>query len=126
MLTHNTDKQVIKIHMKLAKSFLAVFLILVATSCGVQRVPVGNYEKVDCKPKTLTKGKDLSLFWELVPVRKVEKTVKVTDYEKVVRRDVFDNIIFYGTAGIFSFKSVRIRVKDCEDQQNIQQDNTSK
>ncbi len=112
--------------MRLAKSFLAVFLVLIATSCGVQRVPVGNYEKVDCTPKTLTKGKDLSLFWELIPVRKVEKTVKVTDYEKVVRRDVFDNIIFYGTAGIFSFKSVRIRVKDCEEQKDIQQDSANK
>ncbi|MDX9846566.1 MAG: hypothetical protein RBT74_06270 [Tenuifilaceae bacterium] len=112
--------------MKLTKSFLAVLLILIATACGVQRVPVGNYENVDCKPKTLTKGKDLSLFWELVPIRKVEKTIKITDYEKVVKRDIFDNIIFYGTAGIFSFKSVRIRVKDCEEQQNSPQDNTSK
>lgn len=103
--------------MRIAKTILGIILILISTSCGVQKVQVGNYENIDCKSKTLTKGKEVALFWEMVTIRKVEKTVKVKDYEKVVRRDVFDNVIFYGTVGILSFKSVKIKVKDCDDTQ---------
>ncbi len=101
--------------MKSTKNLLSLAIILfVATSCGVQRVAVGNYETTDCKSKQYTKGKDISLFWEMVPLRTTEKKIKVTDYEKVVKRDFFDTIIFYGTAGIFSFKTVEINIKDCE------------
>jgi hypothetical protein len=101
--------------MKAIKSVLPIITILFfLTSCGVQRVAVGNYESTDCKTKQHTEGKDISLFWEMVPVRTTEKKINITDYEKVVKRDFFDTVIFYGTAGIFSFKTVKINVRDCE------------
>lgn len=86
--------------------FLAIFL---TTSCLVERVQVGSYD-ASKKSTILTKSKDIYLFWGIVPLRRTEKRIKVKDYEKTVRRSVFDTVVFYGTAGIFSFYTVTIRV----------------
>lgn len=94
--------------------FLSLLILIIASSCSVKHVPVGNYENIDCKPIVLKEDKDLLLFWDLVTVRRTEKGIKVKDYEKVSRRKFFDNVVFYGTAGIFSFYSVKIYVKDCD------------
>jgi len=103
--------------MKTVKLIAASLSFIILTSCGAQRVSVGNYDATDCKPIRHTEGKDIALFWEMVPLRTTEKMVNLTDYEKVVKRDFFDTVIFYGTAGIFSFKTVKIYVKDCAEEQ---------
>jgi hypothetical protein len=89
--------------------------VILITSCGATKVQVGNYNNIDCKTTLYKKSKDIYLFWDIVPIKRTEKKIKVKDYEKVVRRDFFDNVIFYGTAGIFSFYSVKINTKKCDD-----------
>jgi hypothetical protein len=101
----------------LNKSIILLFIILLLsnTSCKVTKEQVGNYSTTDCKPKLFREGKDIYLFWEMVPLRRTEKKINLNNYEKEVSRDFFDTVIFYGTAGIFSFYSVKINIKDCSE-----------
>jgi hypothetical protein len=93
---------------------LSLFVLIVFTSsCTISRKQVGNYNNIDCKSKVYAKDKDRYLFWNMVTLREIEKTLKIEDYEKVVRRNTFDTVVFFGTAGIMSFYTVTIRVKDC-------------
>ena len=94
-------------------SLILISAIILASSCTVQKVAVGNYDEVQCDKKLLTREKEISLFWELIPIRNVEKNIDVKNYEKVKKRGFFDTVVFYGTAGIFSFHTVRIYVKEC-------------
>ncbi len=98
------------------RSVLAILTlsIVLLSSCAVNTVQVGNYDENECKPKVYKEGKDVSLFWEMVPLRRTEKKINLENYEKVTKRDFFDTVIFYGTAGIFSFKTVTINVKNCK------------
>ncbi|PKP43608.1 MAG: hypothetical protein CVT95_12035, partial [Bacteroidetes bacterium HGW-Bacteroidetes-12] len=94
--------------------FVLLFVLLFGSSCSVKKVQVGNYQNIDCKKVVYKEDKDMLLFWNLVHVKKTEKGIKVKDYEKVSRRRFFDNVVFYGTAGILSFYTVKIYVKECD------------
>ncbi|MFP4556765.1 MAG: hypothetical protein ACLFNU_07830 [Bacteroidales bacterium] len=100
--------------MRLVLAILTLSIVLLS-SCAVNTVQVGNYDKKDCKSEVYKEGKDISLFWEMIPLRRTDKKVNLENYEKITKRDFFDTVIFYGTAGIFSFKSVTIKVKDCNE-----------
>jgi hypothetical protein len=93
-----------------------VFILLNVTiflfSCKVETLHVGNYATQPGKPVVINKGKDIYLFWDKVPLQRVEKKVAITDYEKIVKRNLFDNVIYYGTIGIFSFYTVKINAKE--------------
>jgi len=94
---------------------LTLFLAFFVSSCAVTRQQVGNYNEVECKPKVHKESKDLYLFWDLLPLRNTEKRLKVKNYEIVVKRSFFDNVAFYGTAGIVSFYTVKINIRNCDE-----------
>ena len=100
--------------MKVIKVSLIILLtIFLATACSVQKTSVGNYNEIQCDEKLLTKEKDVALFWELLPMRRVEDFITVKNYEKISKRNFFDTVVYYGTIGIFSFHTVKIYVKEC-------------
>lgn len=97
------------------KIIAVLILVLLATSsCVVKKQQVGNYENQQGKEVVYDKGKDIYLFWDQVQLQKVDKNVNATDYEKVVKRNVFDALITYGTMGIVSYYSVKITIKESE------------
>jgi len=81
-------------------------------SCKVEQVQVGNYNTLEGKLIVYDKGKDIYLFWDKLPLQRLEDNIKISDYEKIVKRNLFDNVIFYGTMGIFSLHTVKIMAKD--------------
>lgn len=85
-----------------------VLILFVVSSCVVEKVNVGNYQE-SSSSKVLKKGKDIYLFWDLVSMQKTEPGIDIPDYEKIVKRNLFDVVATYGTAGIFSFYTVTIR-----------------
>ena len=95
---------------KLVFSSFVLFLLLFS-SCKVEQVQVGNYSALEGKSIVYDKGKDFHLFWDKIPLHRIERNIKITDYEKIVKRNFFDNVIFYGTIGIFSFHTVKIMTK---------------
>lgn len=106
--------------MKRTITIILAIITLLSTSCAVSTVQVGNYNEIDCKPKVLTKEKEIHLFWEMLPVRTMDKKLKLDNYEKDTRRTFFDTVIYYGTIGIFSFHTVKIKVKDCDQEQDTE------
>lgn len=93
---------------------ITLLLLLTSTSCVVSKQQVGNYDTEKCKNSQTVKGKDFYLFWNQLPVTKVADNVDAKNYEIVVKRNAFDAIIFYGSIGVFSFYTVKI--KTCEKQ----------
>lgn len=91
--------------------FCMVVLCFLLFSCKVTKVQVGNYSSIEGKSIVYDKGKDIYLLWELFQIRSVENQIKIADYEKIVKRSIFDNVVYYGTMGIFSFHTVKIMAK---------------
>lgn len=85
---------------------------MVFFSCKVQKEQVGNYSDETGKTIVYEKGKDIYLFWDQITLNKVEDHIEIKNYEKIIKRNIFDNIIYYGTFGVFSFYSVKIKVKE--------------
>ncbi|MCB2196415.1 MAG: hypothetical protein KQH79_11195 [Bacteroidetes bacterium] len=97
------------------RSLVVLLLILLATtSCVVKKQQYGNYENQIGKEVVYDKGKEIYLFWDQVPLQKLDKDLDMQNYEKVVKRNVFDTFITYGTIGIVSYYSVKINVKEQE------------
>jgi hypothetical protein len=70
----------------------------------------GDFDNSVLKTSLYKKEKDIYLFWDQVRLRSTEKHLDVREYELIKRRTFFDAVIFYGTAGIFSFYTISIRV----------------
>ena len=103
--------------MKHSKIIVILVIILMASSCSVSSVPVGNFDNIDCRPSVHASDRDFYLFWDNVPIRRLADNIEYEDYEVVSRRGFFDTLIYYGTLGTFSFYKVRIRVKDCNNEE---------
>lgn len=84
-------------------------------SCSVQKEQYGNYANQPGKEIVNIKGKDIYLFWDQIQLQNVEKNVDTKDYEKVVKRNAFDGIITFGTMGIVSFYTVKIKIKQTKE-----------
>ncbi|MFN2127164.1 MAG: hypothetical protein ACK2TU_04830 [Anaerolineales bacterium] len=94
--------------------FFIFLLFLITSSCTVSREQFGNYNEMEGNATVYRQDKNFYLFWNLIPVKKIEKELELADYEIVVKRNFFDTIIFYGTIGIFSFYTVKIKIKELE------------
>jgi hypothetical protein len=90
----------------------AFTLIIFLSSCAVQKEQLGNYSTSEGKTTVYEKGKDMCLFWNQVQIQDVEKNLKIKNYEKITKRTFFDNLIFYGTFGVVSYYSVKIKIKE--------------
>ena len=91
-----------------------VFILLASSSCMVQKQQFGNYNNQQGKEVVYDKGKDIYLFWDQVPLQQVDKNMQTPDYEKVVKRNVFDAFVTFGTIGIVSYYTVKIKTKEPE------------
>lgn len=102
--------------MKNKSIIVLVLVLLVNASCMVQEQQFGNYENQEGEEVVYDKGKDIYLFWDQVPLQKVDKNMQTPDYEKVVKRNVFDAFVTFGTMGIVSYYTVKIKTKESEEQ----------
>lgn len=101
--------------MRQVNLLIILSIIILTSACAVKRVQVGNYDKKEGKAIVIAEGKDFYLFWDQIPLKRIEKKIDVKDYEKVSRRRFFDVITYYGTLGIFSFHTVKIYAEKAED-----------
>ena len=90
---------------------LLVVLLFFISSCAVQKEQVGNYAQQEGRATVYEEGKDVYLFWNQIQIQDVEKGIELKNYEKIVKRNFFDRLLFYGTLGIVSHYTVKIKVK---------------
>jgi len=100
--------------MKQVNIISTLILLVLLSSCTVQKEVVGNYNNINGKSRVYEKGKDVYLFWNQVQIQDVEDDLKIVDYEKVTKRTFFDNLIYYGTFGVVSYYSVKIKIKESD------------
>jgi len=100
--------------MKQVKIISTLVLFILLTSCAVQKEQFGNYVNIEGTSRVYEKGKDVYLFWNQVQIQDIEKDLDIENYEKITKRTFFDNLIYYGTFGVVSYYSVKIKIKDSD------------
>jgi len=96
--------------MKFKLFLISILSFLLIASCTVSREQFGSFDDSKYKTTTYKEGRELYLFWNQLPIKKLDKKIKHNDYEKITKRKPFDAIVFYGTIGIFSFYTVKINI----------------
>jgi hypothetical protein len=59
--------------MRQVSLLILLSIIILTSACAVKRVQVGNYDKKEGKATVIAKGKDFYLFWDQIPLKRVEK-----------------------------------------------------
>jgi hypothetical protein len=104
--------------MKLRILFISLIGLFLIVSCTVSREQFGTYDDSKYKTTTYKEGRELYLFWNQLPIKRLDKRIKHKNYEKITKRKPFDAMVFYGTLGIFSFYSVKINIPDSNDRKS--------
>lgn len=100
------------------RQILIIWILVIFSSCAVEKEQIGNYNTQKGKSIVYKKGKDVNLFWDKVSIKRFENKIDIEDYEKVTGRNIFDNVVYYGTMGIFSFYTVKIITKEIKKEEN--------
>lgn len=98
---------------KVAVTTLLLFALL--SSCVVSKTTYGDYDQQKGMSHVMEKNKDIYLFWNQVKIRDGVEVTDYESYERLVKRNVFDAVVFYGTAGILSMYTVKIKTKQADD-----------
>lgn len=86
------------------------------TSCMTTKTPVGNYLSQQGREVTYDKGKQMWLFWGIVPIgRQHVNTPSSGDCQVVTRFRLSDVLISGLTAGILTSYSIKVEVKKGND-----------
>ena len=103
--------------MRKLKSILvkAAFLIAVAlimSSCLTTKTPVGNFRAESGSTYTYAKGKQIWLFWNLLPIGRTAVATPPTGSCQVITRFNFIDMFISGaTAGIVSMETIKVEAK---------------
>jgi hypothetical protein len=89
-------------------SFLSLFLF----SCMTTKTAVGEYKEQQGKEYTYAKGKQLWLFWGIVPIGRTSvNTPGDGNCEVVTRFNVGDALISGLTLGILTSYTIKVKAK---------------
>lgn len=82
------------------------------TSCLMTKTAVGEYKMQEGKPKTYAKGKQLWLFWGIVPLGRTNVNTPSNGACEVQTSYTVSDVLISGlTGGIITSYSIKVRVK---------------
>ena len=91
---------------------LLVLLMIISTSCFVTKTNVGRYAELDGKPYTYAKGKQVSLFWGLIPMGYTDVRTPADGNCQIVTKFNFGDILVdLLTVGILNTHTIKVRAK---------------
>ena len=95
---------------------LLMTALMFLPSCMVTKTSVKNYDDASGQEYYYDKGRDMYLFWGLLPVGKpaIISPVETTPCQVRTRTDFVDGLVSLITGGIFSMQSVGVMVKRAE------------
>ena len=100
-----------KIKLRIVVYFL-VTLSLTLTSCMTTKTNVGAYKETQGSEYTYAKGKQLWLFWGILPLGRTNISTPVDGNCKVITRfNVADALISCLTVGILTSHTIKIKAK---------------
>ena len=106
-----------KLHMKKIKSIASVILFTIAISmilpsCMTTKTTVGAFKETVGDEYTYAKGKQLWVFWGLLPIGRTNVNTPGDGSCEVITRFNFGDVLITGlTAGIISSYTIKIKAK---------------
>jgi hypothetical protein len=92
--------------------FLFISILLFSTSCLTTKTNVGMYQQKQGTEQTFEKGKQLWLFWGLVPLGRTNVATPQDGDCQVVTKFKFTDVLISGlTGGILYSYSIEVKVK---------------
>lgn len=105
--------------MKFVYKITLVFLLLFTASCMTTKTNVGAYRETQGEIYTYAKGKQIWIFWGLLPVGRTHvNTPGDGNCQVVTRYNVADALINFLTAGFVKTYTIKINAKRKEQNNN--------
>ena len=98
---------------RIMATLLAItFLSVSFSSCLMTKTAVGEYKMQEGKPKTYAKGKQLWLFWGIIPLGRTNVNTPSNGACEVQTSYTVSDVLISGlTGGIITSYSIKVRVK---------------
>ena len=91
---------------------LGIILTSMFSSCLTTKTNVGEYKEMQGDEYTYSKGKQMWLFWGLIPIGRTNvNTPKVGNCQVITRFNFGDALISTITGGIFTTYTIKVRAK---------------
>ena len=91
---------------------LLVLLIVITTSCFVTKTNVGRYADLEGKPYTYAKGKQVTLFWGLIPMGYTDvRTPPDGNCQIITKFNFGDLLVDLITGGIVNIHTIKVKAK---------------
>lgn len=103
--------------MKKVKRLLLVLPItlLLMSSCMMTKTSVGTYKESVGKEYTYDKGKQMWLFWGVLPIGRTDVSTPVNGSCEVITKFKFTDLLISGlTGGIVTSYSIKVKAKKQE------------
>jgi hypothetical protein len=98
-------------------SFLLLLIFLASTfsSCMMTKTSVGEFQEQQGKEYTYSKGKQMWLFWGLVPLGRTSVNTPGDGNCEVITKFKFSDVLISGlTVGILTSYSIKVKAKEKE------------
>lgn len=100
---------------KIKNLFLIVVISLLTTSCMTTKTSVGSYREQTGQEYTYSKGKQVWLFWGLLPLGRTNvNTPGSGNCQVVTRHNVFDVVLGCVTGGVITSHTIKVKAKKAE------------
>jgi len=101
-------------HLTLNMVIIALCSILLS-SCMMTKTSVGAYKESTGKEYTYDKGKQMWLFWGLVPIGRTDVSTPTNGECEVITKFKFTDVLISGlTGGIVTSYSIKVKAKKQE------------
>lgn len=92
--------------------FAALTALMLGTSCMTTKTSVGQYRENDGNTYVYAKGKQLWLFWGVVPMGRTNVSTPASGNCQVITKRTFGDYLLTGlTAGIVSSYTIKVKAK---------------
>ena len=92
-------------------AFIFTFAVLMS-SCMITKTPVGNFREANGSTYTYAKGKQVWLFWNLIPLGRTSVATPTSGSCLVITKFNLIDILVSGlTAGIVDMETIKVEAK---------------
>ncbi|NBR15930.1 MAG: hypothetical protein EBU01_15340 [Crocinitomicaceae bacterium] len=101
--------------------FFSILLLTSVSSCMTTKTNVGTFKETQGEEYTYAKGKQMWLFWGLIPLGRTSVSTPADGNCQVITRYNFgDAVISSITGGIFTTHTIKIKAKRPESKTNAE------
>jgi hypothetical protein len=114
---HQTKVATTRIKMKKAKSLMLIAILAITvstslTSCLMTKTNVGAYQETQGNEYTYGKGKQIWLFWGLVPIGRTSVSTPGDGVCQVITKFNLGDVLIYGfTGGFVTTYTIKVKAK---------------